>query len=50
VEEAERGIAQQRHDHRALPDMNQAGILSEIDVFVPMPAVFNGPMPAPQGE
>ncbi len=48
VEQAHGRIPQERHDRRSLPNMNQAGILTEGDVFAAMQAILDAPVAAPQ--
>ena len=48
VEQTDGRIAQQRQDDRSLADMDQAGILTERDVFAPVQPVLNRPVPASQ--
>src|SRR5215212_1850598 len=48
MQQAERRIAQQGHDRRPLPSVDEAGIFTEIDVFVAMQPILNAPVAAPQ--
>ena len=48
-QEAERHVAEDRHDLGRFAGMDAAGILTEDDIAHPMQAVFDTPMAAHEG-
>ena len=50
VQQAERGLAQQRHDGWPLPTVDQAPVFAQRDVLVAVQQILDPPVPAFQGQ